>query len=322
MNEFRMQHQRVEDESTHDEQELTCPECDGAKILTDVSRGETVCQECGAVIDERVVDHGPEWRAYDDDTSRQRAGAPTTKALHDKGLTTTIDWRNKDSSGNVLSPRRREQFYRLRSWQERIRVRDASERNLQLALNEINRMSSALGVADQVRDMAAVIYRRALDEDMIRGRSIEGIASASMYAACRQNSIPKNLSEVAGISRVEEHEIGRAYRYLVKQLDLRMQPVSPNNYVPRLCSELDLSEAVQRQANEILDAVTPAGLHSGKSPSGFAGAAVYLAAEWCDEERYQSEVANAATVTDVTIRTHFSNIEEYLEQETDREIPL
>lgn len=319
MNDHRTHQHRAAVESNESGEDLTCPECSATNVFTDVSRGETVCKECGTVIEERVVDHGPEWRGFDGDRNRQRVGAPITTALHDKGLTTTIDWRNKDSSGQVLSARRRQRLQRLRSWQERIRVRDATERNLQYALNEINRMTSALGLSDQVRDMAAVIYRRALEKDLIRGRSIEGIATGAVYAACRKNAIPRSLNEVAAISRVEKGEIGRAYRYLIQELELKMVPMSPKNFVPRLCSDLDVSERVQRRAVAILDAVTEAGLHAGKSPSGFAGAAVYLAAKRCGESRYQSDVAESATVTDVTIRTHYMDIEEFLDG---REEPL
>lgn len=292
---------------------MECPECGESNLLVDASRGETVCQDCGTVVEDRVVDHGPEWRGFDDETSRDRVGAPLTTALHDRGLTTSIDWRNKDSSGKLLSAERRKQLERLRSWQERIRVQNAKERNLQYALSEINRMTSALGVSDRVRDMGAVIYRRALDDDLVRGRSIEGMATGAFYAACRKNCVPRSLDEIAAISRVDKCEIGRAYRYLVQELELRMVPVSPKTYVPRFCSELDLSEAVQRRALEIISRATDAGLHSGKSPPGFAGAVVYLAARECDEPRYQCEVADVANVTDVTIRTHFMDLEAFLD---------
>lgn len=320
MNERIFQHSALV-ESQPDEDEAVCPECDSSNLFTDTTRGETVCQECGAVVDDRVVDHGPEWRDFEDRPDRQRVGAPLTNALHDKGLTTTIDWRNKDSSGRMLSPRRRQRLRRLRSWQERIRVRDSTERNLQYALNEINRMTSALGVSKQVRETSAVIYRRALEKDLIRGRSIEGVASGACYAACRQNGVPWSLNEIAAISRVEKEEIGRAYRYLVQELSLKMVPMDPATYVPRLCSALDLDETVQRRATRILELATNEGLHAGKPPAGYAGAAVYLAAERAGESRYQSEVAEAASVTDVTIRSHATDLEAFIE-DTDADIDV
>jgi transcription initiation factor TFIIB len=225
--------------------------------------------------------------------------------MHDKGLTTQIDWKDKDAYGRSLSSEKRSQMNRLRKWQERIRTKDAGERNLQFALSEIDRMSSALGVPRSVREVASVIYRRALDEDLIRGRSIEGVATSCLYAACRQEGIPRSLEEVSEVSRVEQKEIGRTYRYVSKNLGLRMEPVDPKEYVPRFCSELEVSEEVKMKANEIIDVTAEKGLLSGKSPTGYAAAAIYASSLLCNEKKTQREVAEVAQVTEVTIRNRY-----------------
>jgi transcription initiation factor TFIIB len=225
--------------------------------------------------------------------------------MHDKGLTTTIDWKNKDAYGRSLSAEKKSQMNRLRKWQERIRTKDAGERNLQFALSESDRMASALGIPRSVREVASVIYRRTLNEDLIRGRSIEGVATATLYAACRKEGIPRSLEEVAGVSRVEQKEIGRTYRYISNELGLAMEPVDPKQYVPRFCSELDLSKEVQAKANEIIDTSAEQGLLSGKSPTGFAAAAIYAASLLCNQKKTQREVAAVAQVTEVTIRNRY-----------------
>jgi transcription initiation factor TFIIB len=225
--------------------------------------------------------------------------------MHDKGLTTQIDWKNKDAYGRSISSEKRSQMNRLRKWQERIRTKDAGERNLQFALSEIDRMASALGVPRSVREVASVTYRRCLDEDLIRGRSIEGVATAVLYAACRQEGIPRSLEEISDVSRVERKEIGRTYRYVSQQLGLEMEPVDPKQYVPRFCSELDLSEEVKAQAEEIITETAEQGLLSGKSPTGYAAAAIYAASLLCNEKKTQREVADVAQVTEVTIRNRY-----------------
>jgi transcription initiation factor TFIIB len=225
--------------------------------------------------------------------------------MHDKGLTTTIDWKDKDAYGRSISSEKRSQMHRLRKWQERIRTKDAGERNLQFALSEIDRMSSALGVPRSVREVACVIYRRALKEDLIRGRSIEGVATSALYAACRNEGIPRSLSEVAAVSRVDRKEIGRTYRYVAQELGLEMKPVDPAKYVPRFCSGLGLNEEVQAKATEIIQVTTEKGLLSGKSPTGFAAAAIYAASLLCNEKKTQREVADVAQVTEVTIRNRY-----------------
>ena len=196
-------------------------------------------------------------------------------------------------------------MHRLRKWQERIRTKDAGERNLQFALSEIDRMASALGVPRSVREVASVIYRRSLAEDLIRGRSIEGVATSALYAACRKEGIPRSLEEISEVSRVERKEIGRTYRYVSQELSLEMRPVDPKKYVPRFCSELTLSEEVQSKANDIIETTAEKGLLSGKSPTGYAAAAIYAASLLCNEKKTQREVADVAQVTEVTIRNRY-----------------
>ncbi|WP_436928060.1 transcription initiation factor IIB [Halosimplex amylolyticum] len=294
-------------ESEDERVERACPDCGSEELVTSADRGELVCDECGLVVEEGTIDPGPEWRAFThtEREEKSRVGAPTTRTMHDKGLTTQIDWRDEDAYGRTISSRKRSQMHRLRKWQERIRTKDAGERNLQFALSEVDRMASALGVPRSVREVASIVYRRALDEDLIRGRSIEGVATACLYAACRKQGIPRSLEEIADVSRVDRTEIGRTYRYVSKELGLEMEPVDPKRYVPRFCSELDLAEEVQTKANEIIDQTAEQGLLSGKSPTGFAAAAIYAASLLCNEKKTQREVADVAQVTEVTIRNRY-----------------
>ena len=283
------------------------PECETATLVKSPDRGELVCADCGLVIEDEQLDHGPEWRGftYSERQNKSRVGAPTTQTMHDKGLTTQIDWKDTDAYGHSLSSEKRSQMHRLRTWQERIRTKDASERNLQFALSEIDRMASALGVPRSVREVASVMYRRALREDLIRGRSIEGVATGCLYAACRKEGIPRSLEEVTEVSRIEQKEIGRTYRYIAQELVLEMEPVDPKRYVPRFCSELGTSNEVQAKANEIIETAADEGLLSGKSPTGYAAAAIYAASLLCNEKKTQREVADVAQVTEVTIRNRY-----------------
>ncbi|MFC7098570.1 transcription initiation factor IIB [Halobaculum marinum] len=296
-------------------EQLECPEC-GGSLVNDSERGETVCRDCGLVVDEDEIDHGPEWRAFDasEKDQKSRVGAPTTNMMHDKGLSTNIGWQDKDAYGNSLSSRQREKMQRLRTWNERFRTRDSKERNLKQALGEIDRMASALGLPDNVRETASVIYRRALDDDLLPGRSIEGVATASLYAAARQAGTPRSLDEIANVSRVEKDEIARTYRYVVRELKLEIQPADPESYVPRFASDLDLSDESERRARQLLQTAKQEGVHSGKSPVGLAAAAVYAASLLTNEKVTQSEVSDVANISEVTIRNRYHELLEAEEQ--------
>ncbi|QZA88146.1 transcription initiation factor IIB [Salinarchaeum sp. IM2453] len=301
--------EREKTQETTDDESVVCPEC-GGQIASDEEHGETVCVECGLVVEEDEIDHGPEWRAFDakEKDEKSRVGAPTTKMMHDEGLSTNIGWQDKDAYGQALSSRQRRKMQRLRTWNERFRTRDSKERNLKQALGEIDRMASALGLPDNVRETASVIYRRALDENLLPGRSIEGVSTSALYAAARQAGTPRSLDEIAGVSRVDKDEIARTYRYVVRELGLEIEPADPKQYVPRFVSELELSEEVERRARELLDSAREAGIHSGKSPVGLAAAAVYAASLLVNEKVTQKEVSEVANISEVTIRNRYHEL--------------
>jgi transcription initiation factor TFIIB len=289
--------------------ETVCPEC-GGRLQNDTEHGETICSDCGLVVEEDSIDHGPEWRAFDasERDSKSRVGAPTTKMMHDKGLSTNIGWQDKDAYGRSLSSRQRQKMQRLRTWNERFRTRDSKERNLKQALGEIDRMSSALGLPENVRETASVIYRRALAEDLLPGRSIEGVATASVYAAARQAGVPRSLDEVRTVSRIDKMELTRTYRYIVRQLNLEVAPADPESYIPRFASDLGLSDEAEGRARKLIEAAREDGLLSGKSPVGLAAAAVYAAALLCNEKVTQSEVSEVANISEVTIRNRYKEL--------------
>jgi transcription initiation factor TFIIB len=298
----------VSEQEEREGESLRCPECGGA-LQTD-EQGDLVCSECGLVVESDDIDRGPEWRAFDSEekNKKSRVGAPRTKMMHDEGLSTNIGWQDKDAYGRTLSSSQREKMQRLRTWNERFRTRDSKERNLKQALGEIDRMASALGLPKNVRETASVIYRRALDEDLLPGRSIEGVATASLYAAARQAGTPRSLDEITNVSRVEKDEIARTYRYVARELELEIKPADPESYVPRFASELDLTEETERRARELLDAAKQQGVHSGKSPVGLAAAAVYAASLLTNEKVTQNEVSQVANISEVTIRNRYHEL--------------
>ncbi len=296
------------------EVEGECDACGNNSIVRDYQRNIKVCDNCGRVLKEGIKDRGPEWRAFDQEQreERSRGGAPMTYTIHDKGLSTKIDWRNRDSRGKNLSPERRSQMQRLRKWHKRARVSGSSDRNLTLALGEMDRMSSQLGLPKKVREITSKIYREAVKENLIRGRSIEGVVSAVLYAACRKTQIPRTLEEIAEVSHVDKKEIGRSYRFITRELDIHLPPTDPANYVSRFGSELGVSGEVRTRAIELIKKAQEEGLTSGKGPSGTAAATLYLASIMEGERKTQREVAETAGVTEVTVRNRYKEIADKL----------
>ena len=292
------------------EETIKCPKCGNTHLTKDYSRAEIVCEKCGLVIDADIIDQGPEWRAFDSEQreKKTRTGSPMTYTLHDKGLSTSISWQNRDAYGHSIPPRNRAQLYRLRKWHNRTRISDGVERNLSLALSSLDRMSSMLNLPRNIRETAAMIYRKAAKQKLTRGRTIEGITAAVLYAACRQCNVPRTLEEISRISQIKKKEVGRNYRNLSRKLKLKLLPTTPQDYVPRFCSQLNLSNDVQIKATDILKKALNEELTSGRGPTGMAAAAIYIASVICGERRTQREVADVAGVTEVTIRNRYKEL--------------
>lgn len=302
-----------ETETNESNQKTSCPECSG-KIAHDPQRGERACEDCGLVVDDDEIDHGPEWRAFNsqEQDKKSRVGSPTTKMMHDNGLATDIDWRDRDGYGKRLGSKQRKKMQRLRKWNQRAKTQDSRDRNLQHALGEIDRMASALGLPKDVREIASMIYRRCLKQDMLPGRSIEGMSTASLYAASRMEDIPRSLKEMEQVSRVDEKEIGRAYRYIDRELGLGIGPSDPVKYIPRFIGELDdVTQETERLARKLVQKVKEEELHSGKTPPGIAAAAIYMAGKLCNEAPTQEELAGVTGVTEVTIRERYQDMIDY-----------
>jgi transcription initiation factor TFIIB len=296
-----------------------CPECNGNVKST--PKGESVCEDCGLVVDMDTVDHGPEWRAYttQEKEDKKRVGRPTTETLHDKGLSTKIGWQNKDAHGNRLNSKKKQQLNRLRRWDNWSKAQGSKDKNLRQALGEIKRMASALGLGTQVRETASVMYKQCLENDLLPGRSIEAVASACLYAASRQCKTPRSLDEIESVSRIGKRSskedtyntgISNTYRYITRELNLTLKPVSPKKYLNRQISELNVEKDIniERKAKDIIDAGKRQGVTTGKSPTSIAAGAIYAACKCLNTKTTQREVAKAANVSKVTIRNRYKEL--------------
>jgi len=291
-----------------------CPECGSDRLVRDYEVGEIVCMSCGVVVATKLTDRGPEWRAFDDEqrSKRTRVGAPMTYTIHDKGLSTMIDWHDRDIYGKRLSPGQKAQVYRLRKWQRRIRVSDATERNIAFALSEISKISNSLSLPKNIVETASVIYRKAVKERLIRGRSIQGVTAASIYVACRKCGLPRTLEEIAQSSNLNKKEVGRSYRFLIKELNYFIPPLKPSQCITKFSNQLTMPGKVEEIAHKILTTAKDLKLTSGRGPTGIAAAASYIASVLTGERKTQREIAEIAQVTEVTIRNRYKELVERL----------
>ena len=287
-----------------------CVSCGETTFTEDHVRGENICTSCGLVVSERTTDRGPEWRAFttEERNARARTGAPMSLTMADRGLSTMIDWRNRDASGRALTSTTRAAIYRMRKWHIRSRLHSSQHRNLGIAMSELERLSSQLGVPRDVRETSALIYRKSLTKKLIRGRSIESVVAASIYLACRIHRIPRRLDEVASETNVDRKQIGHAVRLVVSQINVVVPLASAKDLIPRLSSDLLLEGRTVRKATEIIKEAKEKFVTIGKDPGGIAGAALYIAGIVEKDRRTQREIAKVSRVTEVTIRNRYKEL--------------
>lgn len=278
----------------------SCPDC-GSATYTDSN--EQVCEDCGLVVDSDPIDRGPEWRSFaDDETNPKRTGSPLTAARHDRGLSTEIGYTAD------LDASKRRQFVRLRRQHNRARLSDKRTRNQVHAFTRIKHVVSRKSLPKQIRDYACSLFRSAQNEDLLRGRSIEGFVAACLYAACRIESLSRTIDEITEASHSSPEEFQAAYDALNRDLGLPVEPTHPREYLPRYANQLGLSSDIERRAHELADRTEAEGILNGRNPSGIAAACLYTAAKENDLSLTQREAASVASVTPVTLRTTYQKL--------------
>ena len=290
-----------------------CPACGDKKMVTDQNTGELFCGKCGFVVTDKIADTGAEWRSFaNDESNRARTGAGTSLTMHDMGLSTVIGAANKDATGKPLSSGVKSSIERLRTWDSRTQAHSSADRNLRQALNEMGKLKDKLALTNAVIEKAAYIYRKSMERKLVRGRSIQGLVAACIYAACRDTETPRTLVDVSKGINIRRKDVARCYRLIYRELELKMPVVDPVKGVSRIASIAGLGEKSKRKATAILNEAKRTGLVAGKDPMGIAAAALYLACISTGETKSQKEISIASGVTEVTIRNRCAGLRKML----------
>lgn len=297
-----------------DFKKITCPECCSSNLMRDFEIAELVCMNCGNVIDDKFMDTNPEWRAFNDEqkAKRSRVGLPFTYTIHDKGLSTTIDWKDKRAIGGKLNSTQRMELYKLRKWHNRVRVSNSAEKTLAIALSDLGKVASSLNLPKNVEETAALIYRKAVKKRLARSRSSRSIGAATIYLSCRQFGIPRTLDEIASITNINKRDIAKSYRTIVRELEIYVPLLTSQKYIAKFSNKLMISGKTEAFAIKIFESAKKIKLTCGRGPIGIAAASMYLATTLMDERKTQKEIAETANITEVTIRNRSKELTEKL----------
>eukprot|EP01018_Ginkgo_biloba_P003353 Gb_02337 [translate_table: standard] len=281
-----------------------CPDCEKpTEVIMDHAAGDTVCVDCGLVLEAHSVDESSEWRTFSGEQSGadpNRVGDPTNPLLTDKGLTTMISKGNGKGSDMAV----------LGRWQNR---GSNSDRNLLAAFGSIATMADRLGLVGTIKDRANEVYKKVEDLKSVRGRSQDSMIAACLYIACRQEDKPRTFKEICSVANgATKREIGRATKFIVKQLEeemgiaMDMGTIHAADLLRRFCSHLGMNNQATRAAIETVKSIEA--LDIRKSPISVAAAAIYMISQISDAKLTLKAISDVAGVAEVTIRNSYKEL--------------
>jgi len=292
---------------------IVCSACNSDGLITDHESGEVICSKCGLVISDIIQESRADGSAcfttdeiYD---KSRNAGLPNSLARHDMGLSTIIGRPNRDASGHILDAAMRSRMLRLRKWDHRIKAIPSSTcGNVKNAFNQLDTSKDKLGLPDTVVEKTAYIYRKAQQRGLVRGRTISAVLYAAMYIACRELGIPKTLKEIAVANNIKRTTLAKSYRLLINKLDIKIPIVDPTKCITKVANKANVNEKTKRKAIDIMYYLNRKEVPAGKDPNGIAATVLYIACLYTGEKRTQTNIAQAAGITEMTLRNRYKDI--------------
>ncbi|HSA74337.1 MAG TPA: transcription initiation factor IIB [Nitrososphaeraceae archaeon] len=299
--------------TVQEENEVICNNCKGEIVVFDHGTGEKICSGCGVVLSVE--------REYADplldmnmNLSSMNLGTPSSLAHHDKNLSTMISYSNVDADGVAIRVDQRSAIQRMRRWNKISNNNRSYHRNLKNAFAVLIRIKDKLSLSDTIVEKSAYYYRKILDENLIKGRSIKGFVVACVYASCREMNVPRTIEEIAEISDADKIFAGKCYRLLVRKLKVRLPSIDSTSHLARIANNANVSEKTQRHAIQMMSQIKDDPISFGKDPCAIAVAVLYGACLEKGEKTSQSRISLAGNVSVVTLRKRFLDIKKIFPQ--------
>ena len=278
-----------------------CPECGGGTISIH-QRGETVCQQCGLVVNEKEVDISHSGiRAYSkqEKDKKERTGCPISILMPDIGLSTIID-RSKIKNPDL---RRAAKWNTHLSWEKR---------NMLIAITELKRIGGNLNFPERVKKAAVRLYKEVFKKNLLRGRSINGMIAACAYYVCKKERVPITLQEILGEASINDNIVKKCYKILVRELNLKSPHIDPVALIPRYCADLGLKINVEKEAIKVLMNFIANTSICGKDPKGLCAGSIYLVAKLKNQKISQKDISKVIGVTEVTLRSRYKEFLQHI----------
>jgi len=284
-----------------------CQNCKAESVVFDHGTGEKICSECGVVmsVEREYIDP-----LLDTNTNlgNMNLGTPSSLAHHDRNLSTLISYSNVDADGVAIRVDQRSAIQRMRRWNKISNNNRSYHRNLKNAFAVLIRIKDKLSLSDTIIEKSAYYYRKILDHNLIKGRSIKGFVVACVYVSCREMNVPRTIEEIAEISDADKIFAGKCYRLLVRRLKVRLPSIDSTSHLARIANNAGISERTLRHAVQMMAQIKDDPISFGKDPCAIAVAVLYGACLDKGEKTSQSRISLSGNVSVVTLRKRFLDI--------------
>lgn len=281
--------------------ENRCEDCGEVLVREEA---EVYCDECGNIVDDSRIDQRPNLGAIssNDERKQARAGGGLPVSSSSRDLASLMNGSPEKFASEIetrLDGRRRQRLNNQRTYEER---------TFEHGRDEIERISSGMGLPRYVRETAVVLFKRAREKDLLQGRSIEGVAAAALLLATRVGGCPRRPGEFGPFTKENVNTCQNLARMLQRELGIGSEPVEPEDYIPQIVSKLNTEGGVEPAVRELLRALDRDRLYDGRDPAGIAASAIYAVIDSRGVGITQKEVAEAADVCTATIRKQYREL--------------
>jgi transcription initiation factor TFIIB len=299
--------------TVQEEHNEECKNCKGEIVVFDHGTGEKICSGCGVVlsIEREYIDPMLDMNT---NLSSKTLGTQSSLAHHDRKLSTLISYSNVDADGVAIRVEQRSAIQRMRRWNKISNNNRSYHRNLKNAFAVLIRIKDKLSLSDTIVEKSAYYYRKILDLNLIKGRSIKGFVVACAYASCREMNVPRTIEEIAEISDADKIFAGKCYRLLVRKLKVRLPSIDSTSHLARIANNANISEKTLRHAIQMMSQIKNDPISFGKDPCAIAVAVLYGACLEKGEKTSQSRISLAGNVSVVTLRKRFLDIKKIFPQ--------
>lgn len=288
---------------------VRCSECEGQNILFDPEKGEKICQDCGVVLAEKIESFESDMnRRFEKEHSGFYTGTGSSLTQVDKGLSTVIPYSKVDGNGMSLNQEQRKNMQTIVHWNKISRTNRSYHRNLNTAFAFLLRIKDKLSLSEPLAEKSAYYYRKTLDLNVIKGRSIKGFVVACVYAACREAGVIRSIEEISKAIDTDKVFAGKCYRLLLRRLKIKLPELDATSYLTRIANNAGVSEKSLRRAANMMSIMKENPVSYGKEPNALAIAVIYGACLENGEKIGQEHLAKAGQMSIVTLRKRFLDV--------------